>query len=343
MKFAITLVAVLLAQVATYPPDYGDMSMKKGKGKGGIGQTPKAPPPICPCFDVDMFTYAYDACTVNRSFSCWVDENGESWAKQDCDTPFARPTFNYTATEPNSCDRVDAYEGPKSSDKLGSKKLENCRDTIEWMADYAGDTCSSPPPAPTFYDLSGGWTETAVPVCTEGAFSIYYESYMYHDHYQYGVNVWLKVFNATPTLEWYMFLTGDAETNNSYASNASGTPGWNGAEANNFYGAQVLVYDGTDGWMRYGQYQYQGSRLSALAMDYGNPATISGTPYTGAHWPFQSGYTWYFKPCDPDCGTNCGQWPGCGGASVSRFFLWCGYELTMGQVDWLVSGGDPVP
>jgi hypothetical protein len=41
MKFALTLVAVLLAQIATYPPDYGDMSKRGKKGKAGVGKTPK--------------------------------------------------------------------------------------------------------------------------------------------------------------------------------------------------------------------------------------------------------------------------------------------------------------
>lgn len=62
MKYLV-LLALLLGQIATYPPDYGDMSKKPKKGKGpGVGKTPKPPNSNCGCGTAELFAEAQGYC-----------------------------------------------------------------------------------------------------------------------------------------------------------------------------------------------------------------------------------------------------------------------------------------
>jgi hypothetical protein len=337
-----------------YPPE--------GVGPDVVGVAAVPNPPTCKCFDVDAMLASYNGCTAGQTFECFIDENGYSYATVTCTNPWGAPLSDYTVTEPQSCARDDYFEGTESRSNLNNKKMDECRDTIVWAGDDLGSPCAEPPPAPDFVDDSGGWTDTPVPqVVAEGTpFSIYYELFVGTDYYQSGANTRVKVFDAGDTLRQFWYHSASLYYIHQFQSGFVGGVSRfddNPVEeqfAEYFYSAHYSVYDGSASTSFMGAYAGSGffprigyrtttTCFGPICPDSQYPDPVVGGSVTGASWPWQTGYTWQHLECDPDCGTGCGAYPGCGNATAGRFYLWFDYELSEAQAEWLAAGGDPVP
>lgn len=137
------IILILLAQISTYPPDYGDMS-KQGKGKGRPpGVTPGPPTSYCGrspneqpgkwCFSYDSILYniAVFNCSVALTPTCSINPAASSYLMLVCDPGGMPPPevigiYVVDAVD-SDCSGYDYLHDPGwTADSLNQKQKDAC-------------------------------------------------------------------------------------------------------------------------------------------------------------------------------------------------------------------------
>jgi len=145
MRF-LAIALILLAQIATYPPDYGDMSRnKKGKGKPP-GVTPGPPPANCkPCgVDYDFIKAVEATCFSPTAINPTCSTGDPTYLILACDPYPAPPSIilifmvndSYSNPEPHYCS-VSSTIGSTTKGGLNQNQVDRCREVVlesEWCS-----------------------------------------------------------------------------------------------------------------------------------------------------------------------------------------------------------------